>query len=150
MSISSLDWSQISGRFGNSGKTTVEKMVGLLEASSFSVTYHSDNGKFSIQGSSKVDKAAINIILWKGVNYKVWAPQVLDETDSLGNRLVLLTRTEYKGDVIRHPDSTAHYLHATSAVNPFETSNNCPTCKWERSGTLVINSTNKSLYWPFG
>ena len=93
MSVSSLDWSQISCRFGGSGKTTVEKMVGLLGAHSFSVTYHSDTGKFSIQGSSKVDTAAIRTILL-GAKYKVWAPQVLDETDSLGDRLVVLIESD--------------------------------------------------------
>jgi len=75
------------------GRDNVKKMIEVLKAHSFSVTYHSDIDKFSIQGSSKVDKISIQTILLKD-EYFIWRPEVLDETDSLGNRLIQLFRNE--------------------------------------------------------
>lgn len=88
MSVLSFDPSRVLG-YGNSGQETARKMASTLEAHSLSLTYNDSTRKFTIHNSSEIDKEAIAKILSKAV-FEAWGPQVLDETDDLGNRLVQL------------------------------------------------------------
>lgn len=88
MSVPSFDPSRVSG-YGTSGQETARKMASTLKAHSLSVTYNADNKKFTIHNSSEIDKETIAKIFSEAV-YEGWQPQVLDETDDLGNRLVQL------------------------------------------------------------
>jgi len=99
MSVASFDPSRVSG-YGISGQETARKMASTLEAHSLSLTYNESNSKFTIHSSSRIDKETIAKILSKAV-YKGWGPQVLDETDDLGNRLVQLRVIDLK---MRIPD----------------------------------------------
>lgn len=84
----SFNPSSLSG-YGRTGQETAKKMVDNLKASSLTITYNEKIKKFTIHGSAGIDKATIQKI-FSQTRYEGWRPEVLDETDNLGNRLVEL------------------------------------------------------------
>lgn len=75
--------------YGTIGQETAEKMAGVLKAHSLSVTYNKSDKKFTIYNTSEMTIATIKNIFFE-VAYSGWYPEVIEETDSLGNRLVQL------------------------------------------------------------
>jgi len=89
MSIPAFDSPQLKLLYGNLGQETARKMVDVLKAHSLSITYNEGNEKFTIHGSSGIEKKFIEKI-FNEQPYVGWRPQVLRETDRMGNRLVRL------------------------------------------------------------
>lgn len=91
MKISSeaSSFNPLPNNYGNSGKNTILEMAKALESRSLSLTYNLETRKFTVLGSSKFDMQSIKEI-FRDIRGGDWQPQVLDETDMHGNRLVRL------------------------------------------------------------
>lgn len=82
-------------QYGKSGEESIRKMSTALGHHSLSITYNENSKQFTVIGSSNLDKNAI-IKIFATFGYEVWEPQVLDETDPSGNRLVVLKQKPRK------------------------------------------------------
>jgi hypothetical protein len=88
-----FDPSSLCSHYGAFGQVTAIKMLFALAVHSLSITYNETTGKLTIPNSSKIDKETIQTI-FSGTTYGRLHPEVLDETDVLGNRLVRLAERE--------------------------------------------------------
>lgn len=84
--------------FGKTGRETAELMVKALNDHSLSMTFDANKKKFTVIGSSQIDKNDLQKIFQTN-SYGIWRPQVLDDVDHIGNRLVNLVQTP--DDVLR-------------------------------------------------
>ena len=109
MNIPSFDPSGALG-YWTSGQDTITKMTNILETHSLTITYDQDNKKFTIPDSSHINKETIAKILSVAF-YHSWKPQVLDETDNVGNWLVELRPTvSQPSSVQKTKTATTHNL----------------------------------------
>ena len=81
---------QVTG-YGTSGQDIAWDMHLIALRHSFSLTYDSSSRKFTILGTSGRSKEELEHT-FEGISCRVWRPQFLDETDALGNRLVVLVQ----------------------------------------------------------
>lgn len=76
--------------YGTTGQITVNKMFESLQSSSLLLTFNEVTKKFTIRGSSNLDKNSIISIIFKNRKYESWKPEVLG-VDENGDRLMQLT-----------------------------------------------------------
>jgi hypothetical protein len=96
MNVTTFDPSSVTG-FGICGQQNSRKMYETLSAHSLGLTFNGSTKKFTVLGSSSLSSQAIEQIFAEK-RYGGWAPQVLEETDTLGNRLVQFRMTEEIAD----------------------------------------------------
>jgi hypothetical protein len=77
--------------FRDYGQESARKMVNALNSSALSITYNQIDKRFTIENSSRVEKETIEGI-FSAYSYEMWQPEILDERDPLGNRLVQFVR----------------------------------------------------------
>lgn len=88
MNVPPFDPTQVVG-YGTSGQESAKKMADSLISRSLLIKYDSNTKKFTILGSSEINKEVMEKIFAENT-YHNWQPEVLDETDEFGNRLVQL------------------------------------------------------------
>lgn len=88
MSIPSFNPSVVTG-YGTCGEDTARKMSEALQSNSLALTYDTSTKKFTILGSAHLDSESIGEIFTQK-KFEGWEPQVLNDVDDLGNRMVKL------------------------------------------------------------
>lgn len=73
--------------FGTFGQESLRKMNKTLTAHSLGLTFNYNTKKFTVLRSASLSRQDIEQIFAKK-SYRGWAPKVLEETDTTGNRLV--------------------------------------------------------------
>jgi len=112
MSTPAFDPTHVTG-YGTTGQVTAMKMNEAATSHSLGLTYNTDSKRFTVLGSSYLSKEALEKIFAKK-NYDGWQPQVLDETDSFGNRVVRLA------DVISSTEEPYRTAANTLGLTPME------------------------------
>jgi SAM-dependent methyltransferase len=92
MSKTVFDPSRVTG-YGTTGQNTARKMNDVATSHSLELNYNTGSKQFTLLGSSDISKEALEKIFAEKV-YDRWKPQILYETDSLGNRLFRLVHVD--------------------------------------------------------
>lgn len=117
----------IRAQYGNLGVYAVTQMNKLLTSydSKLHIQYDSSQKKFTILESSSLTKRSLEEILLRG-SYLGFRPLAVDQTDTLGNRIVILQHVEWIDEFDTDPNDP-DLIEQNKACQVFEAYNKTST-----------------------